>query len=225
MRESGFWGLLGARERESLTAAARPRVFAGDAILCHEGEPSTHVFIVLSGWVKVITVTGEGREMLAALRGEGDIVGDIAQVTGFRTATLQALGTVRTLIVGAERFGRFLDAHVEAARAYRRVMAEYQRAAHSSQRSKSTASGPRRLADLLLDLAERHGYRTEEGLRTALPLSQEELASLIGSSRSTVTRALSNWRVRNVITTHPRHITILDQAALRCIAGRSGYSP
>lgn len=162
--------------------------------------------------------------MLAALRGEGDIVGEIAQVTGYRTATIQALGTVRTLIVGADRFGRFLDAHVEAARAYRRAMTEYQRAAHSSQRNKSTASGSRRLADLLLDLAERHGSRTADGLRTALPLSQEELASLIGSSRSTVTRALSDWRSRKVITTHPRHVTILDQAALRWIAGRSDYS-
>lgn len=225
MRESGFWGLLGDGERESLTAAARSRVFTGDSVLCHEGEPSTHVFILLSGWVKIITVTSDGREMLTALRGEGDIVGDIAQVTGYRTATLQALGTVRTLIVGAERFGKFLDTHVEASRAYRRVSAEYQRAAHSSRRTQSTASGPRRLAGLLLDLAERHGYQTDEGLRTALPLSQEELASLIGSSRSTVTRALGDWRSRKVIATHPRHVTILDQAALRCIAGRADYPP
>jgi CRP-like cAMP-binding protein len=58
-------------------------------------------------------------------------------------------------------------------------------------------------------------------LTTVLPLSQEELASLIGASRSTVTRALSNWRSRHMIRTHQRHITILDRAALRRVAGRS----
>lgn len=198
---------------------ARPSDFADKAILCLEGEPTTHVFIVLSGWVKIINVTSEGREMLAALCGEGDIVGDIAQLTGYRTATVQAIGTVRTLVIGAERFEAFLDAHAEASRAYRRVMVSYQRAAHSSQRRQSTSSGPQRLASLLLDLAERHGEQTGGGLRTALPLSQDELASLIGASRSTVTRALSDWRARNVISTHPRHITILDQATLRRIAG------
>lgn len=213
--------MLSERERESLSAVARSRAFTDDAILCMEGEPSTHVFIVLSGWVKILTVTSEGREMLAALRGEGDIVGEIAQVTGYRTATVQATGTVRALIAGAEQFETFLDSHAGAARACRRAMAEYQQAAYNSQRSKSASSGPQRLAGLLLDLAERHGEQTDSGLRTALPLSQTDLASLIGASRSTVTRALHDWRARKVIATHPRHITIRDQAALRRLAGRS----
>lgn len=220
MHDSGFWWLLGEGERESLTSVARPRAFADNAILCMEGEPSTHVFILLSGWVKVITVTDEGRENLAALRGEGDIVGEIAQITGYRTATVRAIATVRTLIIGAEQFGVFLDAHAEAARVYRRIMAEYQRSAHESQRSKALSSGSRRLACLLLDLAEQYGERTNGGLTTALPLSQEELASLIGSSRATVTRALSDWRSRRMIATHQRHVTILDEATLRRIAGR-----
>jgi CRP-like cAMP-binding protein len=167
------------------------------------------VFILLSGWVKIITVADDGREMLAALRGPGAIVGEIAQVTGYRTATVQAFGSVRALIVGAERFGAFLDSHTPAARAYRHFMTEYQEAANRSQRDLATSSGPRRLAALLLDL---------DGMD--LPLSQEELASLIGSARSTVTRALSDWRSRHIISTRQRPVTILDQPALRRIAGR-----
>ena len=117
----GFWLLLGDAERAALRrAATRSRVFAPGAVLCVEGEPTTHVFIVLSGWVKITTVTGEGREMLEALRGEGDIIGDIAgAITGYRTATIQAIGTVCSLIVGAGQFGEFLDLH-PGARAIRR---------------------------------------------------------------------------------------------------------
>lgn len=209
MRESGFWGMLGASDRESLKATARPRAFADRAMLCLEGEPSTHVFILLEGWVKIITATSDGRETLASLRREGDIVGEIAQVTGYRTATVQAHGAVRTLVVGADQFETFLDAHPATDRAYRRALTEQQRAAHSSQRSQALSSGPQRLAGLLLDL---------DG--TAPPLSQEELASLTGSSRSTVTRALSGWRSRKIISTRQRSITILDPAALRRLAGR-----
>ena len=51
-----------------------------------------------------------------------------------------------------------------------------------------------------------------------MPLTQEELASMAGTSRATVTRALSNWRQRGFIRTGQRDITITDLGALRRIA-------
>ena len=224
MRGSGFWGLLGERDRLDFTAQARPRVFPPGVALCTEGEPTTHVFVLLSGWVRVFTVTRDGRHVLEALRGGGDIVGEIAgQVTGYRTATVQAIGTVRTLIVGAREFGEFLDGHPGAARAHRRAMAELQRAANEQQRNHTLFSGPQRLAGLLLDLAERQD--DAGGGAAALPLSQEELASLIGASRSTVTRALHAWRDRHIIGTDQRRIEILDRERLARISGRFSKEP
>jgi CRP-like cAMP-binding protein len=82
-------------------------------------------------------------------------------------------------------------------------------------------SGSQRLAGLLLDLAEQGGDSSDDALMTILPLSQEELASLIGASRSTVARALSNWRSRRIVRTHQRNITIIDPTGLQRIAGRS----
>lgn len=209
MRESGFWGMLSDSDRETLQAAARPRVFPDKAMLCLQGDASTHVFVLIEGWVKIMTAAGDGREMLAALRRAGDVVGDIARVTGYRTATVQACGTVRALSVGVEQFDSFLDSHAEASRAYRHASTEYQRDAHASQRGMALLSGPQRLAALLLHL---------DG--ADLALSQEELASLIGASRSTVTRALSTWRARHIIRTRQRRTTVLDRTALERLAGR-----
>jgi CRP/FNR family cyclic AMP-dependent transcriptional regulator len=226
VRGTGFWGLLGDTDRATLIAAARPRVFPGGAVLCMEGEPTTHVFILLAGWVKVITVTREGQEIVAALRGDGDVIGEIAgEVTGYRTATVQAIGSVRTLIVGSERFESFLDAHPGASHAYRRATAELRQAAYEHQRSQVLSSGAQRLACLLLDLAERRGTPGQQGGTAPFPLTQEELASLVGASRSTITRALQDWRARHIIATAQRHITILDRPQLRRIAGRSSHEP
>jgi CRP/FNR family transcriptional regulator, cyclic AMP receptor protein len=217
----GFWGLLGEGDRAALMSAARSRVFPAGVMLCMEGEPTTHVFILLSGWVKVTTVTREGREVLEALRGDGDIIGEMAgQITGYRTATVRAIGTVRALIVGAEQLGDFLDAHQGAAHSYRQAMAERQQAAYEQQRGHAVLSGAQRLAGLLLDLAEQHDGERRNAGTTPLPLSQEELASLIGASRSTVTRALHEWRSRRIIGTNQRHIEILDQTRLLRIADR-----
>jgi CRP-like cAMP-binding protein len=216
---SDFLGLLTGGDREALLAAGRPQAFKGGAILCMQGEPSTHLFILVLGWVKVITVTSDGREMLEDLRSAGDIVGEIAgQVTGYRTATIQAIGTVQALIVSTQQFGAFLDTHPGAAQAHRRSMAEQQRVAYEARRRHALASGPQRLACLLLDLVARHDGAADSALTAPLPLSQEEIASLIGTSRSTVTRALQDWRSRQIIRTGQRAITILDRARLLRIA-------
>jgi CRP/FNR family transcriptional regulator, cyclic AMP receptor protein len=217
----GFWGLLTTAERDSLSALGRESTLPPGTTMCVEGEPATHLFVLLDGWVKVLSVTEDGREMVLALRGHGDIVGEIAgETTGYRTATVQAIDAVHTLIVGYERFNSFLDSHPGAAHAYRRVMTQRWSDAAMMLRIRPVTSGAQRLARLLLDLAERHGKRKGEQIEIAMPLSQGELASLIGAARATVTRALQDWRGRGFIRTGQRHVTIIDVSALRQIAGQ-----
>src|SRR5258707_14998145 len=87
--------------------------------------------------------------------------------------------------------------------------------AESMLRARSVTNGAQRLAGLLLELADRR----DSEARTPMTLTQEELASLTGAPRATVTRALSNWPPRGLLRTGPRGITITDLGALRQIAG------
>jgi CRP/FNR family cyclic AMP-dependent transcriptional regulator len=219
--EARFWPLLGDLDRSALRAEGRTVSYADKAPLCLEGEPSTHVFILLSGWVKIISADSAGRELLAGLRGPGDLVGELAgEVTGYRTATVRAIGPVQALLVAAARFGGYLDSHPVAAHAYRRAMASHQLASYEVRRDQALSSGAQRLARVLLDLTERHNVAGGASGAAALPLSQEDLASLIGASRATVTRTLHNWRSRGAVSTGQRQVTILDDSILRRVAGR-----
>jgi CRP-like cAMP-binding protein len=210
----GFWPLLSDDERTVLVGLGRTTVYPPGAVLCVEGDPNTHVFVLVDGWVKIVGVTSDGHELTLALRGRGDTVGEMAgETTGYRTATVQAVGTVRALIVPYERFRSFLDAHDGADRAYRRMVTRRWTDAESMLRARSVTSGAQRLAGLLLELADSE-------LRTVMTLTQEELASLTGASRATVTRALSNWRRRGIIRSGQRDIIITDLGALRKIAGQ-----
>jgi CRP/FNR family transcriptional regulator, cyclic AMP receptor protein len=76
----------------------------------------------------------------------------------------------------------------------------------------------------VLDLAARHGTPAGAGTVITIPLSQEEIASLIGTSRATVSRALGDWRRGGLIGTGPHQITINSAPALRSIAGRDTVS-
>jgi CRP/FNR family cyclic AMP-dependent transcriptional regulator len=220
----GFWTLLTDKEQTVLTKLGRITVFPPGATMFVEGDPATDVFILLDGWVKIVSATSDGHEMVLALRGQGDIVGELADQTGYRTATVQATGTVRTLILTYEKFSSFLDAHAGAGRAYRRTVTRRWNDAESMLRTRSVTNGAQRLAALLLDLAYQHGSGTDSEVRIEMLLSQEELASLTGASRATVTRAFSNLRRRGIISTGQREIIITDIAALRKIASPGIYS-
>ena len=187
--------------------------------MCQEGDPATHLYVLIVGWVKILSVTSHGQERVLALRGNGDIVGELAgEMTGHRTATLQAIDAVHALIVRYDRFSSFLDSNPGAARAYRRVMTQRWGDAADLLRKHPLTSGAQRLASLLLELAERHGMITEGRIDVVMPLSQEDLASLAGTSRATVTRAFRNWRDRGFVSTGQKHITITDLPRLRQIA-------
>ena len=213
----GFWALLTDDERAALSRLGRTAVYPPGTVMCVEGDPATHVFVLVNGWVKIVGVTREGHELTLALRGRGDTVGEMAaETTGHRTATVQAVGAVRALLVPYDTFSSFLDAHDGADRAYRGMVTRRWNDAESILRTRAVTSGAQRLAGLLLGLADQH----DSGVRMTMMLTQDELASLTGASRATVTRALSNWRQRGIIRTGQRDITITDLGALRKIAGQ-----
>jgi CRP-like cAMP-binding protein len=214
-----FWGLLTDTEQEGLSAFGRISVFPPGATLCVEGDPATHVFVLVAGLVKILSVTKDGHELVLALRGNGDIVGELAgETTGHRNATVQAVDTVQALIVRYDRFSSFLDSHPGAGRAYRHAVAQRWNDTATILRNFSMTNGAQRVAKLLLDLAMQYG--SGKNGEIDVPLTQEELASLAGTSRATVARAFSNWRGRGFIRTGQRRITITDPQGLKRIADK-----
>jgi CRP/FNR family cyclic AMP-dependent transcriptional regulator len=221
MQGMGFWNLLSEAEQDALSGLGIRKDYSAKRTLCVEGDPATHVFVLRSGWVKIFSATKDGHEIVLALRGEGDIVGETAgETTGRRNATIQAIDAVQALIVGYDKFGSFLENNPGASRAYRRVVARKFNDADAIRRLRDVTNGAQRLAGLLLDLAELHGHGPDNARHVVMPLTQGELASLAGTSRATLTRAYKNWRQRGFVLTGPHHITILDPVGLRKLAGQ-----
>ncbi len=216
----GFWTLLSRGEQDTLSGLGMHRDYSPGATLCHEGDPATHVYVLLAGWVKILSATKDGHAIVLALRSAGDIVGEVAgETTGHRNATIQAVDAVRALIVRHDKFSSFLDSNHGADRAYRRVVTQKWNDTDTMLRRRAGTTGAQRLAGLLLDLAGRHGHGVDGARYLVMPLTQDELASLAGTSRATVTRAFGNWRKRGLIRTGQRRITIIDLKGLRQAAG------
>jgi len=218
--EQGFWTLLSKAEQDDLISLGLSREYSPRATLCLEGDPNMHVFILLAGWVKIFSTTKDGQEIMLALRGDGDFVGETAgETTGRRNAAIQAIDEVHALIVPYDKFSSFLDANQSANHAFRHVMTQKFNDTDAMLRRRAGTIGAQRLAALLIDLASRHGREVRGGIDLVMPLSQAELASLAGTSRATITRAYGSWRKRGLIRTGQRRITIRDLNGLQRIAG------
>jgi CRP/FNR family cyclic AMP-dependent transcriptional regulator len=218
-----FWEQLDPPDQERLVAAGRIAQFGAGTTICRQGDPATHLYVVISGLIKILTNSRDGQQSVQALRGSGDVVGELAgELTGYRTASMVAVTEVQAVVVGHEKFLAFLDRHLPAAHAYRRMITRRFSDTADSLYAQYTTNGAQRLAQLLLDLAEKYGQPAGPGpaLVLTLPLSQDDLASLVSTSRATVTRALHDWRGRGLIQTRTRRITITDPASLRRLGGR-----
>ena len=218
-----FWNSLADPERDALAAAGVEEVFRPGAVLCRAGEDTSQVMVIDSGWVKVSLREGpEAAEKILAVRGQGDVVGERAALTtGVRSATVTALDEVSAMVVPAERFAEFLRGHPRAAEVLERQVTERREEDRMRLFSGDRAGAERRLAWLLLDLAQRRGGYQHTVF--TLPMSQTELADWTGTSADAVGRFLRSWRDRGIIarSERSRRLTVvdLDGLAALCDAG------
>jgi CRP-like cAMP-binding protein len=176
------------------------------------------VLAIEEGWAKVAHTSAGGEQTLLGLRGPGDVIGELSALDGApRSAGAVAVGAVVALEVPAEDFARALEDSA-AARALIRILADRLRDADRKRIELTTLGTLGRVASRLLEIGERFGAETPDGLRVELPLSQEELATWCGSSREATVKALRQLRELGEITTGRRTVVVHDVAALRAHA-------
>jgi CRP/FNR family cyclic AMP-dependent transcriptional regulator len=219
---SSFLGALVVRERERLLDAGAVRTYQPGYILMMEDDPSSDVMVLVSGWAKATHATAGGEEVVLRLYSPGAVFGTDAALAGRpRSETIIALEQCTALLIPAPRFTALLSDSPGIARAFNLAMLLRARDADDQTRLRN-APAEVRVARVLIDLADRAGRRAPDGITIPVDLSQEDLASLISSSRSTVARTLRSLRRQGLIRTGYRHITITSLAGLRTIARTSG---
>lgn len=215
-----FLDHLYAADRSALLDALRPRGVAGGETLFHEGAGGVAFAVVLTGRFKVVARSANGRKVLIGLVGPGDLVGEMAILSDApRSADVVAIEAARVAVGSAETFRRQVLAHRPVLLALSHSLAERLRETDVKRVDAAALDASVRLAAELLELGRRYGHRGADGLHIDLPITQEELADLLGLSRPTVARALAQLRADGQVVTGRRRLTIIDPAKLRAAAG------
>jgi CRP-like cAMP-binding protein len=211
-----FLRQLGPDDADALLALTRRRRIRRNETILRAGAAGDEVVVVLDGRVKLSAYGPDRREVVIALRGPGELLGEMAALGGQRrTATAVAVDDAEVGFLHADELRDYLHDHPDAALVMIRMLVRRLSEATRDVVDLATRDSVGRIAKRLLELAAEHGAPIDGGTRIELSLSQDELARWTGATRETVSRALRLMRQLGWVATDHRTVTVLDPEALR----------
>ena len=190
------------------------------ATLFQEGEQTRGVFVLCSGKVKLTMSSSGGKTLILRLAKPGDMLGLMAAIScGKYEATAETLEPSRAAFIRQEDFSRFTLRHPEVFQSLlRQSTAQYSAACEQIRTIALTGSSREKLARLLLTWSS-EGRQTAEGYKMCVPLTHEQIAECVGSTRETVTRTLSEFKNKHLVTLKGATMLIPDREALAAVSG------
>lgn len=205
--------VLDAEQRRRLLAAARVRRFAREEVLFHEGDPADSLHVLTRGRVAVQVRSDLGVAVTVDVVGVGDILGELALLTpnAHRAASAIALEPTETMVVTAAQFGALRAEHSEIERTLVAILVERTRRQSARLVEALTVSAPRRVLRRLVELCAVYAPGQDEA---TIPLTQDHLAGLAGTTRETVNRTLRQEADRGTVVLARGRITVRNQPDL-----------
>jgi CRP/FNR family cyclic AMP-dependent transcriptional regulator len=210
------WALLGpleSRTREEFVALARARDFSRNEVVCHAGDPGDALHVVERGHFAVRGTLATGETATFNILSPGDYFGELALLRPDhrRTATVISLEPSRTLSVAGSAFGALCSANPRFERVISMVLADRVEALSERLMETMYESLDRRVFRRLVELAATYG---DHDGRVVIPLSQAQLADLVGATRPSVNQVLQRLADAGTVTLGRARIEVRDVAAL-----------
>lgn len=198
-----------------LAQHAVPRHFSAGETVFGEGEPCAGLYVVESGHVRIFKSSAGGREQVLSIDGPGSSVAELPVFDGGNyPASVTAVEDATLLFVSKPDFQALCLAHPQVALKVLRVVGARLRRLVAIIEELSFTTVRHRLASFLLRLARTEGRRTTDGLEVTLPVSNQELASQIGTVRELVSRNFSRFQSEGMLKIEGRSVIIQDLKAL-----------
>jgi len=215
LAQAPLFAALDADSAATLEATLTTRTLARGHVVFREGDDGDRLFIVLEGKVKISRAAADGRENLLAVLGGGEMFGELSLFDpGPRTATVTTVTEAVLASLDHDDLRPLLTERPGVAVQLLMALAQRLRRTNEAMADLVFTDVPGRVAKALLDLAEKFGVQEAEGLRVRHDLTQEELAQLVGASRETVNKALSEFAHRGWLRIEGRSVLLIDPERL-----------
>jgi len=214
------WPLLAdlpAEDVRELLSIARRRTFEKGEVVFHRDDPGESLHLIVRGRFAARVTTPLGDSVLFDVLGPGQAFGEVALLLpgARRSATIAALEDGETRSVLRDDFARLQKSHPGVKDVLLRLLAEQLRRASDRIVEAHYVDAETRVRRRVCELAETY---SGDGGQAVVPLTQEDLAAMAGTSRATVNRVLREEEKRGTVALQRGRVTVLDSAELgrRC---------
>jgi CRP-like cAMP-binding protein len=206
---------LSTAELSRLESRCRIRNFPRRSPIYLPSEDASAVLLLASGRVKICSFTSDGRQGILAFIEPGELFGEHALIgAAHREDFAEALEPSTVVLIPGNEIFRLMELHAEVSLGVTKLIGLRRRRIERRLKYLLYRSNRERLVHLLLELAEQYGRRAPSGVALDIRLSHQDLASVIGSTRETVTVALGELQAEGLLKLARRRIVISNLARL-----------
>ncbi len=199
--------------------SCRRQALPAKQVLFHRGAAGQEMFVILSGGVKVSTLSSDGKEIIFDVLGPGDFFGELSLLDGRpRTCTITTLTSSRFLVLPRTFFFRFLEQMPQSAIALLQVLANRLRQMDAFLEDVLFLDVEARLAKRIMALARIYGRNCGASVHIDLKMSQQELANLVGISRESVNKYFKAWEKEGIIAIRQGCMLVKQAQILQSLA-------
>jgi len=215
LKQIPLFGPLEPADQEQLAALLRRRSVSRNDVLFRKGDEGTALYIIIKGRIKITIQAKLGDEITLAVLTQGEFFGEMALLDGMpRSADATALDETQIYVLNRSDFLSFLIHNERAVQTVLYALSMRLRNTDDLLAEICFLNLPSRLAKRLMEIATADGGPWVRGERR-VQLTQQELASMLGTTRESVNKELKILRDRGIVSTSRNLITIHDPEGLR----------
>jgi CRP/FNR family transcriptional regulator, cyclic AMP receptor protein len=220
LKETGFFCHLNPTATKDLDSIKYSTTYPGGAVLFIEKQSLRGVYVLCSGKIKLSISSSGGRRLTLRIAKPGEVVGLMAAMSGSPyEVTAETLEPCHVEFIRQDDFLHFIGKYPEVYQAMlRQLSSQYFGTCEQIRTIGLSGSSREKLARLLLHWSH-EGKETKEGTQIRVPLTHEQIAEFVGSTRETITRTLSEFKSQHLVMLKGMTIMIPDLAALQAIGG------
>jgi len=210
---------FGSDDLDAIVGEARIQRIEKDAHLFEEGADAHSFYVVVHGHLRVVKLTLGGDQVVMRYIAAGEICG-VASAMGRTTYPATSIAAVDSIVLAwpSSSWERLAKTYPALASAVLSTIGSRLQDAHSRVIEMSTQQVEGRIAHALLRLVQQAGRKVEDGVEIDFPISRLEVAQMTGSTLHTVSRILSNWEGRGLVSGGRQRIVLRDPHRLLLIA-------
>jgi CRP-like cAMP-binding protein len=216
LRRVSLFESIGETTLEEAAQTMQRRDFAAGVTLFHQDMPGMMLYIIETGCVRVFSVGRTGQELTFEIFGPRDVLGELSILDDkHHTATAITILPSVIWLMPKSALDELLAGSSATAMAMIRILVKRIRSRAQYTEAMTFQDVQGRVAYALINLAERFGAESVNGLEIDIPLTQVDLGSIIGVTRESVNKALATLRAQELVSLDGSRLSILNLGGLQ----------